>query len=74
MTSAKPLSDLVQAARARSVLCWLATVDAQGQPNVSPQEVWDFVEKETTEESQIQAARQTYGVTLEGFAPASKES
>ena len=23
-----------------SVLCWLATVDAQGQPNVSPKEVW----------------------------------
>jgi general stress protein 26 len=24
----------------RSVLCWLATVDAQGQPNVSPKEVF----------------------------------
>jgi predicted pyridoxine 5'-phosphate oxidase superfamily flavin-nucleotide-binding protein len=24
----------------RSVLCWLATVDAQGQPNVSPKEIW----------------------------------
>jgi predicted pyridoxine 5'-phosphate oxidase superfamily flavin-nucleotide-binding protein len=24
----------------RSVLCWLATVDAKGQPNVSPKEVW----------------------------------
>jgi predicted pyridoxine 5'-phosphate oxidase superfamily flavin-nucleotide-binding protein len=22
------------------VLCWLATVDAKGQPNVSPKEVW----------------------------------
>lgn len=22
------------------MLCWLATVDAQGQPNVSPKEVW----------------------------------
>ena len=24
----------------RSVLCWLATVDADGQPTVSPKEVW----------------------------------
>jgi len=24
----------------RSVLCWLATVDAHGQPNVSPKEVF----------------------------------
>ena len=24
----------------RSVLCWLATADAQGQPNVSPKEVF----------------------------------
>lgn len=30
---------VIQAARS-SVLCWLATVDAQGQPNVSPKEVW----------------------------------
>ena len=30
---------VIQAARS-SVLCWLATVDAQCQPNVSPKEVW----------------------------------
>ena len=30
----------VQEAARRSVLCWLATVDADGQPNVSPKEVW----------------------------------
>ena len=24
----------------RSVLCWLATADANGQPNVSPKEVF----------------------------------
>ena len=34
------LSASVHAAAQRSVLCWLATVDAQGQPNVSPKEVW----------------------------------
>jgi uncharacterized protein len=28
-----------EAAR-RSVLCWLATVDVDGQPNVSPKEIW----------------------------------
>lgn len=30
----------VQETAARSVLCWLATVDAQGQPNVSPKEIF----------------------------------
>ena len=34
------LTDEVRQAARRSVLCWLATVDAQGQPNVSPKEVW----------------------------------
>ena len=39
-TSAAVLSDPVREAARRSVLCWLATVDADGQPNVSPKEVW----------------------------------
>ena len=30
----------VQQAASRSVLCWLATVDAHGQPNVSPKEIF----------------------------------
>jgi len=34
------LTDEVRQAARRSVLCWLATVDDQGQPNVSPKEVW----------------------------------
>jgi len=34
------LTDAVRQAASRSVLCWLATVDAKGQPNVSPKEVW----------------------------------
>lgn len=34
------LSPQVQEAASRSVLCWLATVDASGQPNVSPKEVF----------------------------------
>jgi predicted pyridoxine 5'-phosphate oxidase superfamily flavin-nucleotide-binding protein len=34
------LTDTVREAARRSVLCWLATVDADGQPNVSPKEVW----------------------------------
>ncbi len=34
------LTDAVHESARRSVLCWLATVDAQGQPNVSPKEVW----------------------------------
>jgi predicted pyridoxine 5'-phosphate oxidase superfamily flavin-nucleotide-binding protein len=34
------LNESVREAARRSVLCWLATVDAEGQPNVSPKEVW----------------------------------
>lgn len=30
----------LDAAQQRAVLCWLATVDEQGQPNVSPKEVF----------------------------------
>jgi len=35
-----PLTEAVRDVARRSVLCWLATVDVQGQPNVSPKEVW----------------------------------
>lgn len=35
-----PLTHAVHQAARTSVLCWLATVDADGQPNVSPKEVW----------------------------------
>lgn len=34
------LSSEVQEAARRSVLCWLATVDETGQPNVSPKEIF----------------------------------
>jgi predicted pyridoxine 5'-phosphate oxidase superfamily flavin-nucleotide-binding protein len=34
------LTDAIRETARRSVLCWLATVDAEGQPNVSPKEVW----------------------------------
>ena len=35
-----PDLEAVRASAQGSVLCWLATVDADGQPNVSPKEVW----------------------------------
>ncbi len=38
------LTDAVRKAASRSVLCWLATVDANGQPNVSPKEVWTIAD------------------------------
>lgn len=38
------LNAAVQEAARRSVLCWLATVDSDGQPNVSPKEVWVIVD------------------------------
>jgi uncharacterized protein len=34
------LNDAVLSAMKRSVLCWLATVDADGCPNVSPKEIF----------------------------------
>ena len=34
------LSPEVHESAARSVLCWLATVDRSGQPNVSPKEIF----------------------------------
>jgi len=34
------LSEDVLSAAKNSVLCWLATVDAKGQPNVSPKEIY----------------------------------
>lgn len=34
------LTPEVQSFAARSVLCWLATADAAGQPNVSPKEIF----------------------------------
>lgn len=30
----------------RSVLCWLATADASGQPNVSPKEIFAILDDE----------------------------
>lgn len=38
------LPEAVRDVARRSVLCWLATVDAQGRPNVSPKEVWAMVD------------------------------
>ena len=38
------LTEPIREAACRSVLCWLATVDAEGQPNVSPKEVWTIAD------------------------------
>jgi predicted pyridoxine 5'-phosphate oxidase superfamily flavin-nucleotide-binding protein len=47
MNRQKPLlTDAVREAARRSVLCWLATVDAKGQPNVSPKEVWAIADEQ----------------------------
>ena len=40
------LSPEVHDCAARSVLCWLATVDAAGQPNVSPKEIFAVLDAE----------------------------
>lgn len=40
------LSSEVQISAARSVLCWLATVNENGQPNVSPKEIFAVFDTE----------------------------
>jgi hypothetical protein len=40
------LTGAVREAARRSVLCWLATVDAKGQPNVSPKEIWAIADEQ----------------------------
>lgn len=40
------MNELVLEAARTSVLCWLATVDADGQPNVSPKEIWAIADDE----------------------------
>lgn len=40
MNTGQPLSDEVLTAVQHSVLCWLASVGPDGQPNVSPKEIW----------------------------------
>ena len=40
------LSPETLACARKSMLCWLATVDAQGQPNVSPKEIFTFSDSE----------------------------
>lgn len=40
------LSSELQNTATRSVLCWLATVDEGGQPNVSPKEIFAVIDTE----------------------------
>ena len=40
------ISAQVQKSANRRVLCWLATVDADGQPNVSPKEIFSVFDEE----------------------------
>lgn len=40
------LNESIRDAARRSVLCWLATADADGQPNVSPKEVWAIADEQ----------------------------
>ena len=43
----KPLDDIVRYEIDRAVLCWLATVSANGMPNVSPKELWRMHDRAT---------------------------
>ena len=37
-----PLTPKIKSSITKSVLCWLATTDGDGQPNVSPKEIFTF--------------------------------
>ncbi|WP_367390289.1 pyridoxamine 5'-phosphate oxidase family protein [Lewinella sp. LCG006] len=37
-----PLTPKIKTSITKSVLCWLATTDGDGQPNVSPKEIFTF--------------------------------
>jgi predicted pyridoxine 5'-phosphate oxidase superfamily flavin-nucleotide-binding protein len=54
------LNESVREAARRSVLCWLATVDAESQPNVSPS--YRFYPHDTTEASQVASGMRAYNV------------
>ncbi|PUE42267.1 pyridoxamine 5'-phosphate oxidase family protein [Limnohabitans sp. 2KL-51] len=54
------LNESVREAARLIMLCRLATVDAEGQPNVSPS--YRFYPNETTEASQVASGMQTYNV------------
>lgn len=41
------LTPSIIAAAKESILCWLATVDTDGMPNVSPKEVWCHYKSDT---------------------------
>lgn len=41
------LTDLIKNSIQHSVLCWLATVDAEGWPNVSPKEIFTYTDDHT---------------------------
>jgi predicted pyridoxine 5'-phosphate oxidase superfamily flavin-nucleotide-binding protein len=54
------LNESFREAARRSVLCWLASVDAESQPNVSPS--YRFYPHDTTEASQVASGMQAYNV------------
>ena len=63
---AGPLTAAVRDSARRSVLCWLATVDADGQPNVSPKEVWAIADDRHVVVAKLQGvAREVPGNTPE---------
>lgn len=40
------VNDAVRSTAGKAVLCWLASADNEGRPNVSPKEAWDLDEDE----------------------------
>ena len=51
------MSDEVREYVERSVLCWLATCDADGQPNVSPKEMFAALDADRLVIANIQSPR-----------------
>ena len=51
------LNDDLRACAERATLCWLATVDAAGQPNVSPKEIFAVFDERPLWSSRISPRR-----------------
>ena len=60
------LDDDVREAAERSVLCWLASADERGQPNVSPKEVFAVADDEHIVVANIASPRSAANLRVNG--------
>lgn len=59
------LTSDVRALAQQSVLCWLATTDDQGQPNVSPKEIWAIADDQHVVVAHIASAQSARNIEMQ---------